>query len=142
MRFTIRGTSGLVSVEVLSRVGRDNLWDANMLATALKIEVRGFSAAFPLWIRLQELTLFRGQLEHMHKDLHGIAALHCIEPGLALHAEMFHTGGIAWTVTAQHPMGTDEESTLRSTLRNDQTYLTPLIAEIAAILDAYPMVRA
>lgn len=94
---------------------------ARVEAPGAAVEVRGH------WLRAAELAYFLHDLEAMHRDLRGTAALHCIEPMLRIDMACGRRGEIAMTVEITPDPPTQAH---RFDFAIDQSDLPPALAAL------------
>lgn len=94
---------------------------ARVEALGAAVEVRGH------WLRAAELASFLHDLEAMHRDLRGTAALHCIDPMLRIDMACGRRGEIAMTMEITPDPPTQAH---RFDFAIDQSDLPPALAAL------------
>jgi hypothetical protein len=114
----------------------DDYWDGNWLNVLVRVEANRatVSASGPI-IRIDELAAFHNELSILHRDLTGVAELHCIEPGLGLKVSCSHTGQVEVVIDVTPDHLTQSHQFQFSV---DQSYLISILEDSANILSAYP----
>lgn len=97
---------------------------ARVEAPGAVVETRG------TWLRAAELASFLHDLEAMHRDLRGTAALHCIEPVLRVDMTCRQRGEIAMAVEISPDPPTQAH---RFDFAIDQSDLPPALAALRRI---------
>lgn len=94
---------------------------ARVEAPGAMVEARG------QWLRAAELGSFLHELEALHRDLRGTAALHCIEPVLRIDMACGRRGDIAMAVEITPDPPTQSH---RFAFAIDQSDLPPALAAL------------
>ncbi len=120
------------------RSGDTNAYDSDWIVTRCQVAAPGFQADVTESVLLSELVGLRDDLAKMYAELEGRMKWSAREHFLTLTAERNRLGHIYWTIELNQPMGMAVR--LRLEIRSDQTYLPPLLDQIDAILEAFPLV--
>jgi len=112
-------------------------WDGNWLNVRARVETPGavVEVQGPI-VRAPELAKFVKQLETLHTNLVGEAALRCMEPNLQVAIRVNSLGHIRIKVmiTPDHMTESHEFS-----FDLDQTYLGPFLAGCRSVLSRWPV---
>jgi hypothetical protein len=132
-------TLGGFSLWVLGRQFPDanDFWDGNWLNVRARMQAPGaLVEAGGAIIRTPEVAKFASELEPLHAELTGEAALRCIEPNLAIVIRCDALGHLAVQVTIT-PDHMTQSHVFRFGL--DQTYLGPLRDACRNVLSTWPL---
>ncbi len=139
--FSLKAEAGtVVRVAVLGYAYPNfvDYWDGNWLNARVCAKTEGFVADYPLFVRAEEVARFLEQLRSLHRHLRGKAEFVMLEGQLRLSLEAADTlGHVQVETVAQHPSGTGAK--LRFGFGTDQTFLAPLIGELADVAAAFPV---
>lgn len=114
-------------------------WDGNWVAVSLRASLPGFQASLGESLHLGELNHFRGDLQRLYEELNGTARFSAMEGFLDLTAEMDALGHLYWKVKLSHPVGGGNEACLHFMMHTDQSFLPPVIAQIEAMIEGFPI---
>lgn len=114
-------------------------WDANWLVTPIDLHVGGFKGRINAALRTSELAAFRSGLATLYEALEGEAHLESIEDWLTMTLVGDGAGHIAVSGAARDQPGIG--NTLHFSFTIDQTYLPPVIEQLAEIDREFPVVE-
>jgi hypothetical protein len=127
-----------LSVRGRSRPGSSDYWDANWLWCSAEVSAGAFRGKVDGLIRNEDLARFLPRLEKLSEQLSGEALLDTIEGWLDLRLTgdgRGHVGLRGHLVDAP-----SDGNSLEFRLSLDQTYLPPLMAQLRAVLEQFPVV--
>lgn len=129
-----------VILEVLGRERPDDdYWDGNWLVVDVHIRAGGFIGHCVANLRTDELQRFRNELAEVYEAVEGEAVLASLENWLALTVQCDRRGQVTVEGEATDRPGIGNR--LKFSLPTmDQTFLPPLIEQLAACERDYPVV--
>src|SRR5262245_7926626 len=137
----IRGESGeLLTIAVLDRSHPDcvDYWDGNWLRAAVEVRAGGFHGAATGELRTDELAAFSEQLARLQESLQGEAAFDTMERWLSIRVTGDGRGHLEFRCVVRDYPGIG--NTLECVLHSDQTFMRSTVAELAAVVRAFPVV--
>lgn len=140
-KITILGEDGKLDIMVLERCFPEEAgtWEGDWVRSTVSLEIPGYSAYFEADLRMDEFSEFLQQVQTMHRDLKGTAALMPLEKTVEIIGEIHSLGGISWDVETCYPLGSG--TILQFTLGADQSYLPALIKELNELLEEFPVLE-
>lgn len=128
-----------VILQVLRREhgGATDYWDGNWLLVDVDIDVGGFRGRFQASLRVDEFERFLAEVRDLQGDLEGTARFEAMEDWLEIVLRGDGLGHIGVEGMARDEPGRGNTLTFR--LATDQTFLPPLIAELADVLAEFPI---
>jgi hypothetical protein len=118
--------------------GATDFWDGNWLRSEVRLRVGGFTGAYSANLRTDELAGFATQLRTLRVELRGDAQLRTMEAQLNLAFVGDGRGHFQVKGEARDEAGTGNQ--LSFELSMDQTDLVPLLRQLEAVLERYPVV--
>jgi hypothetical protein len=113
-------------------------WDGNWVKTAVEVTAGGFRAAVFGDLRTDEIARFHGQLVHLQELLRGTAELVTLEQWLLIQAAGDGQGHIGFRCVIRDSPGNG--NTLDCSLATDQTFTQATVADLAAAVQAFPVI--
>ena len=139
----IRGNGGnVVQIDISGYERPDAVdeYDANWLRARCSVALTEFSAVLSLSVLAQDFVRFTDELEQAVQLLKGTATFSTVECGLGIEIK-FTTGGHAdvfGSVRSQISFVPDQ-SVLSFSFETDQSFLTPTVRELKAIISRFPV---
>ena len=132
--------SARLTIEVARRSypGGD-YWSRNYVVTQITANLPGFRVDFTEEMHLEELEHLGSGLKRLYANLSGAAEFQSSEGFLRIRAEVDRRGHVAWAIEIVHPVGSGNETCLCFCLDADQSYLPPLLAQIEAVQEQFPL---
>lgn len=130
-----------VVIHVLGREAPGSLdfWDGNWVRTHFIVTSGGLTADLYASMRLDEFSDFAGQVASMDKSHSGSATFETVERWLSLGIRCSGAGQLEITGTARDPDA--RGNSLGFAINGlDQTHLGPLSADLASVIERYPVV--
>ena len=115
-------------------------WDGNWVRTSVEVEVGGFRGSVSGDVRTDELVRFHQQLANLQQTLSGTAEFATMEGWLSIRAEGDGLGHITFGCVVRDEPGVG--NTLHCALATDQTFTRRTVAELAAAIEALPVIGA
>lgn len=141
MRATLNADRGdFLAIVVTGREHPDALdyWDGNWLISQVHVKAGSFRGDFFASLRAEDIVRLRDEAARCALDARGTFAFETMEEQLSVSAESDTLGHFAAIGIAKDAAGWGNE--LRFRLELDQTYLPSFVAELTAMVDAYPVV--
>lgn len=115
-------------------------FEANWLRCAVTVACSSFSARIETDMRREEFSLFYEGLRALHRDLRGVALFRTIEDGVEIDVRgdgrgHFEAHGLVRDTRIPH-------TELRFCIAFDQTWLAPILVDLARFVAEYPVIRA
>jgi len=139
----IRGIGGsVVQIDIFGyeRPDAGDEYDANWLKARCSVTLAEFSAVLSLSVLAQDFVRFADELEQAVQSLKGTSTFSTVECGLRMEIK-FTTGGHAdvfGSVRSQMSFVPDQ-SMLSFSFETDQSFLTPTVRELRAIVSRFPV---
>ena len=132
-------TSEYLQVRALRRthVGSTDFWDGNWLTCRIEAAVGGFKARVDADLRSEEFVELHDQLSAINERLSGEAKFTTLEGWLAMDMSIDRLGHVTARCELLDEPGVGNR--LDFTLNLDQTYLSPILAGLKAIILAFPV---
>jgi len=113
-------------------------WDGNWVDAEVSLQTHGFIGTYWAGLRTDELERLHNELIPLHHSLRGRASLHSSEEWLNIDIEGDGNGHcpMQYVALSRHAPRT----ALESSLDLDQTYLPPVIEQLARILAIFPVI--
>ena len=129
-----------LTITVLGRShpGSTDFWDGNWVRAAVEVSAGGFRGEVCGDLRADELAAFAGQLAHLQESLRGEAAFDTMEGWLSLRVTGNGRGHLTFRCVIRDEPGVG--NTLDCVLATDQTFTRSTVAELAAVVQAFPVV--
>jgi len=131
---------GFLTITLLGRShpGASDYWDGNWVRAAVEVRAGGFRASVGGDVRAEELAQFHDQFARLQESLRGIAEFETMEEWLSIRVEGDGQGHMECRcIIRNHP---DIGNRLDCTLATDQTFTRATVAELAAAVEAFPVV--
>ena len=139
MEFAIEHGDIKVAVDILRRpYPRGDAWSSTFVEADVKASTPAFTANVRGHIGIMDLIDFRSALGTVYDTLTGTAGLDTLDPLLSLGLMVDHLGHLLWDVTIVDPARA-KPARLAFRFESDQTYLPSTLAQLDAILAAYPV---
>lgn len=97
--------------------------------------MQGFKASFTADLNTGELAQFERQLARINANLAGTAILNTMESVLEVTGAIDVLGHLQWDIRLQYPAGYG--ANLQFEIRNDQSYLAPLLSDLRKALETH-----
>ena len=140
--FTIRcdGRSFL-KVALLGRLnsGANDYWDGNWIRSAVDVQAGGFRGSVSGDLRIEELASFFDQMSQLQKSLRGIAEFETMEAWLSIRVTGDGRGHMECRCVIRDDPSIGN-TLFDCTLASDQTFTQATITELAAAMQAFPVV--
>ena len=122
-----------------SHPGAIDYWDANWVRTAVKVKAGGFRGSVDGDLRADELAHFLEQFARLQTSLQGIAVFETMEEWLSIRVTGDGKGHMQFRCVIRDQPGIG--NTLECALDSDQTFTQSTITELAAAVEAFPVVE-
>jgi hypothetical protein len=131
---------GFLTIAVLGRshYPAADYWDGNWVTAAVEVQAGGFRGSVGGHLRAEELADFHAQLVRLQESLRGTAEFTTMEGWLSIRIEGDGRGHMACRCVVQDEPGIG--NTLDCSLATDQTFTRSTVAELAAVIQAFPVV--
>lgn len=113
-------------------------WDGNWVRVSVDVSVGGFRGSVSGGLRTNELKDFHQQLVRLQESLEGTAELQTMESWLSIQASGDGCGHMRFRYVIRDEPGIG--NTLECLLRTDQTFTRSTVAELTAIVKAFPVI--
>ena len=132
--------AGFLKVALLGRShpSADDYWDGNWVRAAVDVQAGGFHGSVGGDLRAEELARFLEQLTGLQKSLQGTAEFETMEQWLSIRVVGDGRGHMATRCIIRDQPGIG--NTLECMLATDQTFTQATVVELAAVVQAYPVV--
>jgi hypothetical protein len=121
-----------------SHPGASDYWDGNWVTASVKVQAGGFCGSVGGDLRAEELVAFHNQFARLQESLRGTAEFATMEGWLSLRVEGDGRGRLTCRCVLRDEPGIG--NTLDCTLVTDQTFTRSSVAELAAAVEAFPVV--
>lgn len=138
---TIRGENGdLLRITLLGRShpGATDFWDGNWLWATVEVRAGAFRGSVCGDLRADELFRFLRQLVTLQESLGGTAEFQTMEGWLSLRLVGDGQGHMACRCVLRDKPGIG--NALECTLTTDQTFIRETAAQLAAAVQAFPVI--
>jgi len=131
---------GLLTISLLGRshLGASDYWDGNWVRAAVEVRAGGFRGTIGGDLRAEELAQFYDQFARLQESLRGFAEFETMEDWLSIRVEGDGQGHMRCRCIIRDQSGIG--NTLDCTLATDQTFTRDTVAELAAAVEAFPVV--
>jgi hypothetical protein len=102
------------------------------LRAKIIFDYKGFTANFPIYLMLNDIYAFLGELKELHRHLKGKATFSTIEGNVDIVLLGDGLGHIAINGLIRH--GNDQSLVANFEIPSDQTFLAPLISQCDEII--------
>ncbi len=128
-----------VSIHAVERShpGCTDYWDGNWIRCAIAVRVGGFLGKVTSDMRSEEFLAFRDALHHLYGRLAGEATFETMECWLKISVVGDGRGHFEAKCELRDDPGSGNRLTF--VLAFDQTYLPPVLRQLDAIVDAFPV---
>jgi len=132
--------SNHVSIALLGREcpSAGDFWDGNWIRTEVQVVVGGFRGCVNILLRSEELKRFRDELRHVQNSLQGSVGFEPLECWLSLRVIPDWRGHVRFEGRIRDHLL--QGNTLSFAFEYDQTYLTPILAQLNQALREYPVI--
>jgi hypothetical protein len=113
-------------------------WDGNWVTASVEVQAGGFRGSVGGHLRAEELVAFHDQLARLQESLRGTAEFATMEGWLSIRVEGDGRGHMECRCVIRDEPGIG--NTLDCTLATDQTCTRATVAELAAAVQAFPVV--
>lgn len=129
-----------LTITVLGRShpGSTDFWDGNWVQAAVEVSVGGFRGQVSGNLRADELAAFAERLARLQESLRGEAAFETMEGWLSLRFVGNGRGHLEIRCVVRDQPGVG--NTLECVLATDQTFTRSTVGELAAVVQAFPVV--
>lgn len=121
-----------------THLGATDYWDGNWVAASVKVRAGGFQGTVGGDLRAEELVAFHAALGVVQDSLRGVAEFTTMEGWLSIRVEGDGRGHLVCRCIIRDEPGTG--NTLTCTLASDQTFFRSTVAELAAAVQAFPVI--
>jgi hypothetical protein len=141
MHVTVCGEGGdLLTLTILGRShpGAADYWDGNWLAAAVQVRAGGFSGSVGGDLRADELAALFPQLRQVQESLKGTADFETMERWLSVRFSGDGRGHLVCRCVVRGQ--SDGGNVLEARIATDQTFLRRTVEELAAVVEAFPVI--
>jgi hypothetical protein len=128
-----------LTIEGRERPDSTDYWDANWLVCTAEVAAGAFRGRLNSRLRTDELEQFYQQVELLYERLSGEAELTTMEGWLAFRLLGEGLGHVEATCRLRDDPASG--NTLECHLTMDQTFLPPLLLQLATVLKTYPVLH-
>jgi hypothetical protein len=121
-----------------SHPGASDYWDGNWITASVEVQAGGFRGSVRGHLRAEELAAFYYQLARLQESLRGTAEFATREGWLSIRVEGDGRGHMVCRCVVRDEPGVG--NTLDCTLATDQTFTRATVAELAAAVQAFPVI--
>jgi len=121
-----------------SHPGADDYWDGNWVKSTIEVQVGGFRGSVVADLRTDELARFLDQLRPLQSSLRGTAEFESMERWLSIRGTGDGRGHMEFRCVVQDQPGVGNK--LDFTLATDQSFCQTTVKELAAALQAFPVI--
>ncbi|MDW8221829.1 MAG: hypothetical protein RMJ82_02620 [Gemmatales bacterium] len=131
---------GFLNIALIGRPHPEasDYWESNWISASVEVKAGGFLGLASGHLRADELAEFHRQLAQVQESLQGTAEFTTMEGWLSIRVEGDGLGHMTCRVVVRNEPGIG--NTLDCTLRTDQTFTRSSVAELAAVVLAFPVV--
>jgi hypothetical protein len=131
---------GFLTITLVGRShpGASDYWDGNWVMASVGVQAGGFRGSVGGHLRAEELADFHEQLARLQESLRGTAEFATMEGWLSIRVEGDGRGHMECRCVIRDEPGIG--NTLDCTLSTDQTFTRSTVAELAAAVQAFPVV--
>jgi hypothetical protein len=131
----LKGELGFIELLVLSRenTNTNDYWDANWLASEIKIEVPGFKAHYATNLRIDDLNRFYNELMSFNQLKTNDIEFNTMEEGLFLQCHRSSNGDILCKAKAINQNG----DSLKFKFITHEAFILTFTSELKLILSTY-----
>ena len=113
-------------------------WDGNWVLASVEVQAGRFRGSVGGHLRAEEMADFHRQLAQLQESLRGTAEFTTMEDWLSIRATGDGRGHIEFRCMVRDQPGIG--NTLEFVLATDQTFTRSTVAELAAVVQAFPVV--
>lgn len=138
---TIRSECGeFLTIGVLGRFNSSctDYWDGNWVSAVVKLAVGGFRGSLSGTLRTEELARSLERLVQLQELLQGTAEFETMEEWLSIRATGDGCGHMEFQCVVRDQPGIG--NTLEFLLSTDQTFTRSTVAELVALVQAFPVI--
>jgi hypothetical protein len=131
--------SEYLAIRVFGRMhDASDYWDGNWVDAEVSFQTHGFSGTYRAGLRTEEFERLYNDLIPLYESLQGHASLHSLEEWINIDIEGDGKGHcpMQYVAVSRH----SPRTALASSLGLDQTYLPPVIDQLARILGIFPVI--
>jgi hypothetical protein len=121
-----------------SHPGTSDYWDGNWIRAAVEVKAGGFRVSVDGDLRADELAQFLDQLTRLQESLQGTAEFETMEGWLSIRVIGDGRGHMEVRCVIQDEPGIG--NTLNCTLASDQTFTRTTLNQLAAAVQALPVI--
>jgi len=121
-----------------SHPAASDYWDCNWVRAVVEVNAGGFRGKVDGDVRADELEAFRRDVALLNESLSGVAHFTTMEEWLSISATGDGHGHVELSCEIRDQPGIG--NTLAFRLALDQTYLRPLVAQLAQAVLAFPVI--
>jgi hypothetical protein len=137
---TIRCLGDFLTIILFDRShpSASDYWDGNWITATVQVQAGSFHGSIGGQLRAEELATFHDQLARLQKSLRGVAEFATMERWLSIRVEGDGRGHMNCRCVIRDDPGMG--NTLNCVLGTDQTFMRTTVAELAAAVQAFPVV--
>lgn len=134
----LESETGTIEIKILNRTDTEttDYWDGNWLHSAIKINVRGFSAIYNANLRVDDLQRFYANLLSIKNDCIKEAKFTTMEEGIYLDLKIEPKGSLTCIGRANDENG----NSLKFKIESDQASLNHFTEKVRTTLELYPLI--
>ncbi|WP_400162580.1 WapI family immunity protein [Brevibacillus sp. TJ4] len=117
---------------------QQDYWDGNWLNCEIKVNIPGYTAAFPADLRTDEFQCFMVDLISIDSNLNGTANFRSMDSYIDLTCKITKTGILEWECRTSYPPFTG--ANLSFSFTSDQSFLPHLIKQLEMLIETYPVI--
>lgn len=131
---------GFLTIALLGRSHPQatDYWDGNWVRAEVEVMAGGFHGSVPGDLRAEEVAQFHGQLARLQESLQGTAEFETMEGWLSIRVMGDGKGHMKFRCVIRDQPGIG--NTLDCTLSTDQTFTRSTVSELAAAVQAFPVI--
>jgi hypothetical protein len=139
--FRLADSRNVLEVQFWHRLYPDasDFWDGNWLRASVRVRAGSFQGKYQASIRTDEIEDFRRELKAAYEDLKGPASLETLEHQLTIQLDGDGIGHFKARCEAVD--GVTFGNRLSFEVETDQTYIPDVLAQLEAVLSAFPVIN-
>lgn len=137
----VRGEGGeFLTITIIGRSypGSTDYWNGNWLQASIEVSAGGFRGEVACDLRADELAAFAEQMACLQESFRGEAAFDTLEGWLSLRVIGDGRGHMEFRCVVRDQPGVGNR--LECVFNTDQTFTRSTVAELAAVVQAFPVV--
>jgi hypothetical protein len=121
-----------------SHPGASDYWDGNWVTASVEVQAGGFRGSVGGRLRAEELAAFSTRFARLQESLRGTAEFATMEEWLSIRVEGDVRGHRVCRCVVRDEPGS--RNALDGTLATDRTFTAATVAELAAAVQAFPVI--